>query len=647
MDKLKQIEFKEQSPLLLTYRPRKKKIVERSTEQKTGLQIAAQQDSKDLGDNKIGEAISGKTSSPKISAAAIEAAQNGASSPRIDSLPTRLQKQAQNHPNRPAYHVRSGKTWETTTYGEYWEQVRGVSKALMAHGVGPGDICTIYSNNRAEWCQFDLGLMNIGSASAGAYPDLDGKALSHVVQDSGSRILVVEDKKMFEKVAADVPQLQEVEHVVIMRGGKPAHPKAKTWAEFLEAGKDVSDAQLEKRQSAVRLGDLATLIYTSGTTGAPKGVMLSHRNLAWAGQSMRSVVGLKPSDTSVCYQRLGHIADRVFSVLGPITAGSSIYFSSALSRDLGSIQPTIHFGIPRVWELIESKIQSGTKKKLEKMGLMKRFMARILGPLVRRIGRKASEARNRGQEPRGRLYRWAARRMLRPVREKAGLSKARLCFSGAAPLSRQTEEYFSSLDIPLLNAYGQSETTGVISANRPGDNNPGTLGKSPEDVVVKLAEDGEILVKGDNVFMGYFKNAAATQKALRKGWLYTGDLGRFDAEGNLHMIGRKGRSGKLSNGEFVNPEPIENTLRASSIIGEAVAVFKSRKQVGACIVLDPRAVKELSQKFGIAEDVLHQNRRVIDAVQREIHKANQELEGFHRVHKFFIVDRPFEGWRGR
>lgn len=431
-----------------------------------------------------------------------------------------------------------------------------------------------------------------------------------------------------------------LEHVVMMKKAPPIDDEmVLSWDEFMAKAEEVPDSLIDERLGSLEMEQLATLIYTSGTTGPPKGVMLSHKNLARTAEKSISLIDMNADDTVVSYLPLSHIAEQMFTIHNAITGGYQIYFAEsmdALPDNLKEIQPTIFFAVPRVWE----RFHAGVMARLgEATGLREKLAAWAMG-----VGQQVSALRNQGQEPTGLLglqYKIADRLIFSKVKPALGLGKVRFAGSGAAPISPEIIEFFGGLDIIIYEIYGQSEDCGPTTLNRPGATKIGTVGQAWPDTEVKVADDGEILVKGDNVFMGYYKNEEATNEDLVDGWLHSGDLGQFDDEGYLTIIGRKKEIMITAGGKNIAPKNIEAALKDCELISEAVLIADRRKFVSALVTLDDEAAARFSESNNCS-DPLHKDAKINEAVENEIEqKVNSLFARVEQVRKFTILPRNF------
>ncbi|HNH50207.1 MAG TPA: AMP-binding protein, partial [Myxococcota bacterium] len=377
---------------------------------------------------------------------------------------------------------------------------------------------------------------------------------------SEAHIVLLENEGQWKKVLEKLDDLPHLKHVVMMRpSGRIDHPMVMSWEQFLAKGDQTPDATVDERLKGLKAEDLATLIYTSGTTGPPKAVMLSHRNLTWTADVARQIVSLTQDDCSVSYLPLSHIAEQMFTIHAPITARGSIWYAESMEKlkdNLVEAQPTVIFGVPRVWE----KIHAGLTARLrEATGVRAALVSWARG-----VATQVDLLRASDKQPGALLnlqYSIASKLVFSKIKAALGLGRARVMVSGAAPIGKDVLDFFSSLDLPICEVYGQSEDSGPTSFNLPNRRKSGSVGPAIPGVEIRLAPDEEIHVKGPNVFMGYYKDAQATAETLQDGWLLSGDLGKFDSEGFLYITGRKKEIIITAGGKNIAPKNIEAALK--------------------------------------------------------------------------------------
>jgi len=557
-----------------------------------------------------------------------------------ETIPARLLEQAKRRPHSPAYHVREKGVWRATSWSDYSDEVTRAGRALISLGFEVGQTVTILGFNRPEWVVLDLAAMGAGGAPAGIYTTCSPEEVAYIVKHSESPVILVENEDQWKKIEQTRGELPDLKHVVTMRG-TPAidDDMVMTWDEFLALADETPEEKYLERVKVLEPGALATMIYTSGTTGPPKGVMLSHENLAWTADAARDLVDMTASDCSLSYLPLSHIAEQMFSIHGPITAGSSVYFAESIDAvpdNLKEVQPTVFFGVPRIWE----KFHAGVSAKLtEASGVKAKLVA-----WARKVGSEAMRVREMGGTPTGMLamkYKLANKLIFSKLKPAIGLGRARACVSGAAPIAPEVLQFFASLDILVLEVYGQSEDTGPTSFNQPEKFRFGTVGPAIPGVEVKIAEDEEILVKGPNVFLGYYKDEEATKATLDDdGYLHSGDLGAWDGD-FLKIIGRKKEIIITAGGKNIAPKNIEAALKNSDLINEAVVIGDRRKFLSALVTIDPDAGERWANANGESVESLHESPKLKAELDAYVLEMNKQFARVEQIKKFTVLPRNF------
>lgn len=553
----------------------------------------------------------------------------------LDTIPMRLMRQAEVRPSAPAYYVRDSGIWKSTSWSQYAANVRRAAKALIALGFEPGQCTSILGSNKPEWCIFHVATMSAGGAAAGIYTTNSPEEVAYVVGHSESAFALVENEAQWLKIEQKRSELPKLRHVVLMSGGgNVKDPMVLSWEQFLAKGDGVAEEKLTQRLHALEPSGLASLIYTSGTTGPPKGVMLTHANLAWTSQCAIDMTNLSSSDWTLSYLPLSHIAEQMFSIHGPITGGARVYFSEGiqfLRENLKEVQPTVFFGVPRVWEkfyaAVHGKVSSaeGAKAKLVKWALD--------------VGRRSTQQRAYGGAPDDIEYKLAKKLIFDKIKPELGMMNARVCVSGAAPISKDILDFFAGLDLPILEVYGQSEDCGPTSFNFPNDFRFGSVGRAVPGVDVKIADDGEILVRGPNVFAGYYREPKATGEALVDGWLYSGDLGEF-RNGFLYITGRKKDILITAGGKNIAPKNLESDMKQHPLVGEAVVIGDRKPYLTALVSLDVEALAVYCQEKGIDPSKASLDTGIRASIQAAVDEMNKKVARVETVKKFIILDTP-------
>ena len=512
---------------------------------------------------------------------------------------------------------------------------------MMAAGLGEGDVVTILGANRPEWVVAALGAMRIGAISAGVYTTCSAEEIGYIVAHSESPILLVETPDQLGRVLEVWDELPSLKQVVMMRGGgEHDDPRVTTWEDFLASGSEISDDDLDARTAALRSDQVADFIYTSGTTGPPKAVMLTHENLEWTGTQMGSQVDLGHEDVALSYLPLSHIAEQMASLVMPLIFGYEVYFCHdglQLAEYLREARPTTFFGVPRVWERFEAGIKA-------QLGQATGAKAKI-AELAQGVAAKYIGEMNAGRTPSGLLsaqYSAVDKVVFSKIHAALGFDRCRVFVSGAAPIPAASLEFFASIGIPITELYGQSEDSGPTTTNLPGANRYGTVGRAVPGVEVKIAEDGEILVRGKNVFAGYYKNDEATAETVIDGWLHSGDLGKMDADGYLSIIGRKKDIIITSGGKNIAPQNIEEALAGIDIVGTPVVIGEKQRFLVALLTLEPEAAGRFAAEHGLDADTMHEDPTVRAHLEDCINKqVNPLMARVEHIRNFAVLPTEF------
>jgi long-chain acyl-CoA synthetase len=555
-----------------------------------------------------------------------------------DTIPARLFETARRTPDAPAWYAKEGSEWKRTNYSGYASDVRRAARALIALGVQPGGTVCILGFNRPEWVVFDVACMVVGGAPAGIYTTSSPAEIQYIVDHAEAPVILLENAAQWEKVRKVRDQLPKLRHVVMMRGADVSDPMVLSWEQFLARADATPDAEVDRRLEGLKLGDMATLIYTSGTTGPPKAVMLTHDNLAWTARTAIDFAKFTSEDFSLSYLPLSHIAEQMFSIHAPITAGSSIWFAESLEKvpdNLKEVQPTIVFAVPRIWE----KFHAGLSTKLaEATGVKAKLVA-----WARDVGLRYNAAVHGGQDPGGWLsfqHKLAGKLIYSKVKPLLGLGRARICISGAAPVAKEVITFLSGIDVVVHEVYGQSEDAGPTTFNMPlGGTRFGSVGKPIPGVEVQLGDDGEIRVRGRNVFAGYYKDPAATAETLQDGWLLSGDLGAWDSDGYLNIVGRKKEILITAGGKNIAPKNIEAALKNHPLVAEAVVIGDRRAYLTALLQVDPDALKRFTDANGIS-GAGADHPKVREELQRAVDACNELFARVEHVRRWSVLPRP-------
>lgn len=563
-----------------------------------------------------------------------------------DTLCRRLFDTAERLGAAPALAARKHGRWHISSWTWYADEVRRVGKALMALGLESGGAMVIISSNRPEWVIAELGCMSMGGVPAGIYTTSSASEVGYIVGHCEAAVAIVESPELYAKLAEHRARLPKLQHVVVVDNAEAIEDDGvMSWSDFRSLGDGVEDDDLDAKLNALSPAQLATLIYTSGTTGPPKAVMLSHENLVWTADAQAALVRVGPGDRVLSYLPLCHIAEQIFTVLGACSHGLCTYFVRSvadLAAELVDVQPSLFLGVPRVWE----KFRDGLEAEMRKQSGLKGWLV----DWARNQAAAVHQLRRVGETPSLALaarYALAERAVLRRIKRAIGLGNARYCFTGAAPIEREVLSFFASLDVSILESYGQSENCGGPTAiNLPGRSKVGTVGRPIANTEVAIAPDGEILVKGPYVFMGYLNDPEATREALREGWLYSGDLGSFDEDGFLRITGRKKDIIITAGGKNIAPANIESVLKREPLIAEAVVVGDRRKFLAALIALDPEEAEHWAARNAMDVSALGDCDLLRQQIQQALDRANEQLARVAQIKRFAIVPAGFSVERG-
>ena len=526
--------------------------------------------------------------------------------------------------------------WTDLSYPELHARVRALAHGLISLGVEPGDRVAILSRTRAEWTQADLAILFAGATLVPIYETNSADEVAYVLEHSCARIVFCEDATQVAKLRA-ADRAGAVRHAVVMDG---SHPDAVALADLLARGAaGGDDAELDARRAAIAPDDLATLVYTSGTTGPPKGCRLTQRALIADAEMVVEHLPLGPGNVYFTFLPLAHVLTRMVQLVALRVGGTLAYWSGSMDTvldDLTAIRPTHLPSVPRVFEKAymrarQTAIEGGPAK-------------RRIFEAASAIGTRAAARRRRGLAlpPALRLAHAVADRLvLSRVRDVFG-GRVELAVCGGAPVDASVLEFFDACGIPVLEGYGMTETSAVTTLNPLEGRRFGTVGPALPGCEVRIAPDGEILLKGPNLFAGYDGEPAATVEAMRDGWLYTGDLGTLDDDGYLTVIGRKKEIVVTSSGKNVSPANIELALTGSPWISQAVVHGDRRPYLVALLALDPVEAPRLARELGLAVDdpaALAGDERVQAELAKAVAEVNARFAPVEQVKRFHLLDR--------
>jgi long-chain acyl-CoA synthetase len=574
------------------------------------------------------------------------------------TIASRVRSFAERTPQRVSMREKDLGIWREITCAEYWDTVQTVGHALLALGMDRGDRVAVLADNRPEWLYVDVATVAIRATTVGVYPTSPVAEVSYVLGHSGARLLIAEDQEQVDKALAALPDCPDLERVVYLepRGIRHRydHPKLMSWPEFVALGAEhratAADAVAE-RMAAAEPADIATLIYTSGTTGPPKGAMLSVANVEFAIDVLVNGGGFTdpppgPDDLTLSYLPLCHVAERIFTVWFNASSGVTVHFGESIEtvqQDLREVQPTILFGVPRIWE----KIMAGVQIRLASASWFKRLNARLWLAVAARIGQRMVASGGRHTTATRLLYAVGWVFCFRSLRERVGMRRVRYAASGAAPIAPEVLTFFMGIGVPMHEVYGMTENTAVATANRPGRVKVGTVGEPHPGIELRVDEEtGEILTRHGGTFVGYYRNEAATAATVTPdGWLHTGDIGEWVDGTHVRITDRAKDIIVTPGGKNISPSEIENALKASPYVKEAVVIGDRRPYLTALIGIELDTVAEWAQRRGITYTTyrdLSEKKAVLDLLQSIVDDVNSRFARVEQIKKFRTLPKELD-----
>jgi long-chain acyl-CoA synthetase len=529
---------------------------------------------------------------------------------------------------------------------EFGESVRNFALGLRALGFEAGQKLCLLSENRPEWSMTDFATLTAGGLTVPIYTTLVPEQVRYIIDDSDATVVVVSNADHWKKVESLRPGLTKVRHYITFADVAPAG--VLTLKEVMDKGKALAGSQpalYDELVARVKPGDEATLIYTSGTTGVPKGVILTHGNLVSNIQTAASLVEFTDKDTALSFLPLSHVLERMV-MFTYIFKGCTVAFAEsveAVAQNLLEVRPHIMVSVPRVFEKIYTKVMD---QVLTSPALRRKIFFWAL-----KVGRAYGALKIEGKPvPGGLGFRnaIAAKLVFSKIIAKTG-GRVRFFVSGGAPLSKDIAEFFYAIGLVILEGYGLTETSPLLSINTFEAIRMGTVGKPGPGIDIKIAPDGEILARGPNIMKGYYKKEAETREVLEGGWFHTGDIGQFDADGYLIITDRKKDLLVTSGGKNIAPQPIENMVKSSPYIVNAVVIGDRRRFVAALVVPEFEKLEAYAKAQGIAfatVEELCRDRRIVDFLKSEIDRATPLLAAYERIKKIAVLPRDFDIERG-
>ncbi len=542
--------------------------------------------------------------------------------------------------HKPAQFLRrGGQGWEAISADHALADVESVGLGLRHLGIRPGERVALISENRYEWVVADLAILGLGAVTVPIYATLTPEQCRAILADSEARAIVVSNAAQLAKIRAVQPDLPKLEFIIPIEPGLADGPLEKTWDLVTGHGALARGADpllFRERADAIAPDDLATIIYTSGTTGEPKGTMLSHANISENAEACLKVIELSPADVSLCFLPLSHIFERMAGLYTMLAAGVSIAFARSIetvAEDACQVRPTVMTGVPRFYEKVRMRVlENARSQPLLRRGIF--YWA--LGEGLRKA--RAHLAGRRHFAP---LAPLADHLVGAKVRARIG-GRLRMGFSGGAALHPMVLEFFLAMGIPIIEGYGLTETSPVITLTPLGRERAGSVGPLIPGAEVRIGPEGEILTRSPYVMKGYWHNEKATQEAIRDGWFHTGDVGFLDPDGYLHLTDRLKDLLVTSGGKNVAPQPIEARLKASKWITEAVLIGDHRPCIVALLVPNFERLESLARRNGwpfASRRELLARPEILAIVQRRMDRLNETLAPFEQLKRFALLDQ--------
>lgn len=553
------------------------------------------------------------------------------------TLTAMLENAIQQHGSKAALaHKPKGGTYQDLSYAELGESVAAFCKGLIALGIEKDDRVAILSENRPEWAIADFGILTAGAVTVPMFSTLTAAQVGYILKDSGAKIICVSTERQLRKVTAIREEVATLEQVILFDSVEGEYPVGVIGFEA------VCELETDETNAPASEEDIATIIYTSGTTGAPKGVMLTHANFISNLEACKSLVDVGETDVLLSFLPLSHVFERLGGHYVPLFSGAKVAYAESpftVAQNMQEVCPTVMLSVPRLYETMHDRIlravQAGSslKQKIFHWGVS--------------VGSAVSSAIQQGKKPSAILQLKAglADKLVFAKLKAATGGKLRFFVSGGAALPQSIAEFFHAAGLLILEGYGLTETSPVISINYPGRWKFGTVGLPIPGVEVQIAEDGEILTRGPHVMKGYFNNESATAEVIdADGWFHTGDIGIIDEDGFVKITDRKKNIIVLSNGKNVAPQPLESELVQSPFINQIMLVGNERKNLAALIVPNLDALKAWAEESSVETDALGamlQTREVQQLIQSEIRSRLTDFADFEQVRRFALLEKEF------
>jgi long-chain acyl-CoA synthetase len=554
-----------------------------------------------------------------------------------------FRRNAERYPDQPAIHWKDGSVWKHLTWSQYRTRVSEAAAGLLSLGFGADDYVAIMAGNRPEHATADLAAIHAGGTGVTIYSTLTAEQIQYVAQNCEAKVAVVEDPDFMKRWEEIKPQLPNLKYVVLLEGADnyATSDWVLSWDALLERGRAAladMPQMIEEATASITPETMATLIYTSGTTGIPKGVMITHRNVLWTAECIRRAANPPANPRMVSYLPLAHIAERLSTHYNGIYLAGEVYYCPDLTQVLDYIQkarPQVFFAVPRVWEKFHARLM-GRFEENEKRDLIMKALHNAL-----EVQRALGEGRNPGLLAKAKAALFD-RLVFAKVRTQMGLDDLTIAVTAAAPIDPELIVFFNAIGVPLYELFGMSETTGPATTNRPGlPNKIGTVGPALPGVEVKLAEDGEVLMRGGVITAGYYKMPQETAETFdSEGWLHSGDLGQIDADGYLSIVGRKKEIIITAAGKNIAPAKLETIVKNNPLISQACMIGDARKYLTMVLALDAEEAPAWATANGLEYTDLATfaaDPKVQAEIKRIVDEANQHVSRVEQVKQYHVV----------
>lgn len=561
------------------------------------------------------------------------------------TLPQMLRAHAKERPDGLALRQKDFGIWQAYTWQDYYRRARHFGLGLRALGLPEGGHVAIISENRVEWVVAQMGIGLVKGICVGVYPTSPWNEVAYVLEHSDAEMVVCEDQEQTDKVLEARPRLPQLKHNIVIdpKGLRSYSERPSSFEDIETKGREFEKTHpeiIDQLLDSQQMDDIALMIYTSGSTGRPKGAMISWGNLQAAAPGLIELLGVDQHSRSLSYLPLCHVAEQALTNIAPVYVGSAVSFGESLrtvQEDLREIAPTFFLGVPRIWE----KLHSAIYIKMQETGRFRQWLFNKAISACEPMATKPKAQWRAGEHITYNLYYWL---VFRALQNFIGLRRCTIALTGAAPISTGILLFFRTVGVPLVEVFGQTESTGVATAQRPDNVCLGTVGTAVAGLEVTLGEQNEIIMRGGTVFKGYYKNDEATRATLRDGWLHTGDVGEWK-EGQLRIVDRLKDIMITAGGKNLSPTEIENTIKASPYIKECIVIGEARKYVSALIQIDFDTAAKWAEQEHIAYTTfrsLTEHEKVQELIQAEVDKGNEQLPQVAQIKRFHLLSKELD-----